>query len=285
LCGATTWLHIQDFELDAALKLKMLDGGNARHLLYETESRLLGRAERLSTITEAMRRRVVEKGVPEERTYLFPNWADLCSVRPMPLSNEVRHKLGARPDDVLVLHAGNMGEKQGLDLVLEAADRLRIHKEIKFALAGAGAMRDTLEKTAKRRGLDNVRFFPVQSPEYLPLMLAAGDIHLVVQRREAADLVMPSKLTNILAAGRPTVATAAPGTTLYRILNEYDCGITTTPGSTEELARAIGSLAKDLQMRERLARNARRYAEAHLDKEEILSSFERELQELVGSGT
>ena len=184
----------------------------------------------------------------------------------------------------MVLYAGNIGEKQGLDLVLEAADRLRTRAEIKFAMVGTGAARARLEQVAKRRGLENLRFLPVQPLERLPLMLAAGDIHLIVQRREAADLVMPSKLTNILAAGRPGVATAEPGTALHDVLNEYDCGITTTPGDAEALTEAIVTLAGDERTRERLGQNARGYAEAHLDKDTILSGFEEKLRELVQGG-
>jgi colanic acid biosynthesis glycosyl transferase WcaI len=174
-----------------------------------------------------------------------------------------------------------MGEKQGLDLVLDVADRLRERAEIQFAMVGEGAARDRLERMARQRRLDNVHFFPLQPLERLPLMLAAGDIHLVVQRREAADLVMPSKLTNILAARRPSVATADPGTEIYKVLNEHQCGITTTPDSATELAAGIVELADDAEMREQLGQNARRYAERYLDKDEILSRFEYSLRDLV----
>jgi colanic acid biosynthesis glycosyl transferase WcaI len=138
-----------------------------------------------------------------------------------------------------------------------------------------------LEKAAISRGLTNVQFYPAHPLEQLPLMLAAGDVHLVVQRREAADLVMPSKLTNILAAGRPSVATADPGTALHTVLSDYDCGITTTPGDVEELIAGIVELAKNAKVREQLGHNARHYAESHLDKEKILTQFEIEVRELV----
>jgi colanic acid biosynthesis glycosyl transferase WcaI len=280
LSGARLWLHIQDFELDAALGLGMLGGRGARRILYGVEKLLLQTAERVSTISEAMRRRLVEKGIPEDRALLFPNWSDLDFVRPKAPNNAVRSEFGAGPEDVLVLYTGNMGEKQGLDLVLDAADRLRNQPEIKFALVGTGVARKELEQAALTRRLDRVRFFPLQPLERLPLMLAGGDIHLLVQRPEAADLLMPSKLTNTLAAGRPSIATADPGTALYEVLHDYDCGVTTKPGSVEGLVTGIVSLAHDARMRERLGKNARRCAEYNLDKEKILAEFEEALLHL-----
>ena len=276
--------HVLDLQVDVAVRLGMLKANRAVRVLYEVENFMLGAATRVSTITEAMRRRIVEKGISEERTWLFPNWADTDSVRPMQRDNEVRREFGVGPHEVLALYAGNMGEKQGLDLVLDAADQVRKRKEIQFIMVGAGAAQERLERAARDRKLDNVRFFPVQPLERLPLMLAAGDIHLVVQRREAADLVMPSKLTNILAAGRPSVATADPDTALYQVLNEHSCGITTTPGDLGELVAGIVALAEDAKTRQQLGWNARQYAEYYLDKDKILLEFERKLQELVSAG-
>jgi len=277
--GAPLWVHVQDFELEAALGLGIMRAGAARGAFRAAEGGLFSLADRVSTISEAMRRRLVEKGVPEERTFLMPNWADLGRVRPARPDEEVRRVLGASPGDVLVLYTGSMGEKQGLGLVLDAAQRLR--PEVRFALVGAGPARAALEKAARERGLRNVRFCDVWPEEDLPRLLAAGDIHLVVQRREAADLVMPSKLANILAAGRPAVATAAPGTELHRVVAGGGCGLVVPPEDAAALARGIADLAGDAALRERLGAAARRYAEERLDREGILSRFEAELARLA----
>ena len=274
-------LHVQDLQVDAALRLKMLPGGVIGRLLYGVESFLLRRATRVSTITEAMRQRVIAKGTAGERTWLFPNWADIASIRPAERDNAFRAGLGFGPETLLVLYAGNMGEKQGLDSVLEAADRLGDQKNIQFLMVGSGAARPRLEQRAHALGLKNLRFLPVQPLEKLPEMLAAGDIHLVVQRRDAADLVMPSKLTNILAAGRPCVATADPGTALAEVVAGHGTGLVTPPEDPTALAEAIAVLAADAALRARCGEVARAYAERHLGRDSILSAFESDLLTLT----
>ena len=110
-----------------------------------------------------------------------------------------------------MLYAGNLGEKQGLEVVLQAAALTRQNPSIRYLMAGEGAARARLMLLAQSLGLDNLIFLPLQSTSRFPLLLAAADLHLVVQRQKAADLVMPSKLTNILAAGRPFIATTTAG--------------------------------------------------------------------------
>ncbi|MOA38931.1 putative glycosyl transferase [compost metagenome] len=106
-------------------------------------------------------------------------------------------------------------------------------------------------------------------------MLATADIHLVLQKKSAADLVMPSKLTSILAAGGYALVTALPGTSLYDIVAQHQMGQLVKPESSEDLVKAIDfALSNDL---EPVKKNARNYAEKHLSKEYILKSFENEL--------
>ena len=182
---------------------------------------------------------------------------------------------------MLVLYAGNMGRKQGLEVVLEAAAHLAGDERLRFLLAGDGAARGDLERRAGELGLRNVRFLPVQPAERLGEMFAAGDIHLVVQRAEAADLVMPSKLSNILAAGRASVVTAEPETELYRVVAGNGLGVACAPDDGAALAAAIRRLADDGALRDEAGRRARAYAERHLDRDRILLAFEARLAELV----
>lgn len=281
----TPWvLHVQDLQVDAALRLNMLNIGRLGKLLYWVEGFLLRHATRVSTITEAMRARIVEKGAARERTWLFPNWSDIATIRPGPRDNAWRRALALADNAVLVLYAGNMGEKQGLDAVLDVAAACRDDPRLAFVMVGAGGARPRLEQRAGELGLPNLRFLPVQPLAALPEMLAAGDIHLVVQKRDAADLVMPSKLTNILAAGRACVATADPDTALHSAVVDGGAGLAVAPGDHAALTEAVRRLAADPALRESCGQRARAYAERFLDRDRILLDFEQNLISLCKKG-
>ena len=273
--------HIQDFQVDAAVRLRMLRTGLAGRMLYAIENFLVKKASRVSTITAAMRDRAIEKGADPERCWLVPNWADIAAVAPGERDNRFRRELGVGLEPVLVMYAGGMGAKQGLEIVIRVAAALRDNPLIQFVVVGTGADRPRLESLAQELTLTNLRFLPVQPLERVSEMLAAGDVHLIVQRAEAADLVMPSKLTNILAAGRPCIATASDDTALCRVLRDHDCGLAVPPEDEGALEQAILQLTANVAARKRMGANARAYAEAYLDRDAILERFEQQLRELV----
>jgi colanic acid biosynthesis glycosyl transferase WcaI len=132
--------------------------------------------------------------------------------------------------------------------------------------------------------LDTVRFLPLQLRERFPLLLTAADIHLVVQKDQASDLVMPSKLGNILAAGRPFIATARPETELGRITLESQAGLLVPPGNAGSLAQAILNLARKPETRKKMGVKARKFAEAHWERDKIMAKWEGLLAELVTRG-
>ena len=273
--------HIQDLQVDAAYRLGMLRDGPFVRCLYRTEGFLLRQASAISTITEPMRRRIMERGVPGDRIWLTPNWANLELIEPGPSDNVFRRQLQVGTDRVLVMYAGNVGVKQGLEVVLDTADRLRNESRVHFALIGSGAASGLLEAKAKQLNLPNLTMLPVQPREKLATMLGAADVHLVVQKRAAADLVMPSKLTNILAAGRPAIATADAGTALEHVLSAYDAGLVCEPDDPDALGHAIQTLLDRPDRRRQMGYNARRYATEQLNQDVILEAFEAKLGRLT----
>ena len=218
---------------------------------------------------------LVGKGMPPQRTVLFPNWVDTLQIHPLSGYNYLRHELGLENKRVM-LYAGNMGQKQGLEVLVEAARRLAGKPDLLFLLCGSGAARARLEKLAE--GLANVRFLPLQPVERLNELLNLAEIHILPQTAGAADLVMPSKLAGMLASGRPVIVTARPGTELAGVM--HDLGRVVPPERADLLAEAILTLAEQPEMQAELGQRGRVYVEQAWAKESVLGKFLQTLQAL-----
>lgn len=274
-CNAMSWLHIQDFELDAAANLGMVHSTSIMvRLAIQWEKSVLLRFDRVSSISTQMVNRLISKGVPKERTALFPNWVDTHSIYPLPTrDNPYRSTLGIADDQIVVLYSGNMGAKQGLGIIVDAAKQLKEHRKIVFVLCGNGAFRSELEKSAN--GLQNLKFLDLQPPDKLNFLLNAADIHILPQQSGAADLVMPSKLLGMLASGKPVIATANPGTELANLVGQV--GIVTTPGNVEALVQAILQLEGSPELRKNLGFKSINMVNNNWSQEKVMSDFQRHL--------
>src|SRR5262249_20319554 len=141
------------------------------------------------------------------------NWIDTREIAPGDRQTCFRSILGLQSEDIVVLYSGSMSVKQGLEYVLAAARQLsHLRSRIVFVLCGAGPMRAQL--ATKSAELCNVRLLDIQPASKLSELLATADIHVIPQRVEAADLVLPSKLAGILASGRPVIAMTGAETQL-----------------------------------------------------------------------
>jgi colanic acid biosynthesis glycosyl transferase WcaI len=285
--GAVSWLHVQDFEIDAAFDLGLLPAHGPVHTLALGLEQAFTRAFcRVSSISHKMVERAEAKGVPSNRITLFPNWVDIDSVHPQDpqAPNSFRKQLGLDGKTIL-LYSGNMGAKQGLELLAPLAKSFENDPRVHFLFCGDGAFRPTLESLVGNRS--NVTLLPLQPLERLNDLLNAADIHLLPQRAGAADLVMPSKLTGMLSSGRPVIATADTGTQVARVVRgesqEESCGLVVPAEDPQALHAAVERLIDDSILRAQLGANARRYAVQHLGRQQVLEQFERDVEGLVTS--
>ena len=286
LCGrgCRSWLHIQDFELDAAFELGMLKGKWLRGLAEGWERRTLRGFDRVSAISPAMVQRARQKGVEARRAVLLPNWLDLEAIQPKAFegsgataANPYRRELAVPEGAVVLQYSGSMNKKQGLELLVAVMHELEDVPNLLWLLAGEGPTKAGLaEATA---GMAQVRLLPLQPVERLNDWLNLADVHLLPQRAGAADVVLPSKLLGILASGRPVVASSPAGSELGDLAEQ--AGLRVDPEDPIAFAAALRRLVNDGPLRQRLGARARQLAEERFGQNAVLRTLEQELEALV----
>ena len=271
---AKSLLHIQDFEIDALFGLNLTsiksNNSSVKKITLNFESWILKQFDFVSTISYGMLSRAKKKGVLEGRLILFPNWSEVDRFQNTKPSPELLKKLGIQPNKKVILYSGNIGEKQGLENVILAAESMLNIPDVIFLIVGDGASKTRLMQMTIDLNLSNVVFAPLQEYEDLPKLLASANVHLVIQKRGVADAVLPSKLTNIFAVGGNVVITADEKTTLGELSKEFPgIAITVESESVSSLVQGIQQ-ALELEIPNQVAQA---YANQYLDKEKILSKF------------
>lgn len=282
LVGSKCVMHIQDYEVDAMFGLGMINKNKLAGFSEKIESFILRRFDAVSTISYSMMDRAVNKGVDKNKLIFFPNWSDTDFVHPGISGDALRQEWGLSESDKVVLYAGNIGKKQGLELLIQAAEEFSNNPNTKFIIVGAGAYVKELQKLASSKKINNLFFKPLLPWERVPEMLAMADIHLVMQKKGVADAVLPSKLTNILSAGGHALVTAEAKTELGTLADKFP-GIYTRiePESLLVLVSALQELlSKDTRQTNAVARE---YAEKYLNKNKVLEQFEQSLLKCCGN--
>jgi colanic acid biosynthesis glycosyl transferase WcaI len=269
--NAVSWLHLQDFEVDAAFDLGLLRNRRLRAPMVAVERKILQAFDCVSTISPQMLHRLASKGVDKARIHEVRNWTDTGEITPGDRFTRFREELDLDHSHFVGLYSGTMSNKQGLELIIEAARSLSQQgSNIRFVLCGDGPHKTVLQEMAA--GLTNVRFLGLQAGESFTQLLKTADFHLIPQKAAAADLVLPSKLGGIFATGRPVIVMADPGTGLAA---EVDgAGLIIPPGDAHALANAVQKLANNPDMCSALGNGARQIALSRWDKAPILRALE-----------
>ncbi len=279
--GAPYVFDVEDLQPDAAGDLGMLPRP-VLPLLYRLEAAAYRHAALISTVTEAMRQRIIAKNVPPGKVILAPPLADTRgrTIQDKRAGRRFReqHNLNGK---FLVAHCGNMGVKQGLHVVLQAAARLRGHNDIAFLLIGDGAMRPQLEAQARLLELENLYFLPLLAQDAFFEMLSAIDLSLIVQQKSVSDIVFPSKAVTLLAAARPVLAAVGYSSEIGRTMNSSRAGVVVQPEDPLALAEAILELKSDGPRRAEMGANGRRYALRHWDESRVLPEYAYHLMRCI----
>jgi putative colanic acid biosynthesis glycosyltransferase WcaI len=264
-------LIFQDLMGLGARQSGVTGGDRVASAVRKAELALARHAEGVAIIAEGFRPYFEAGGLAPERIVRLRNWTR--RVEPEETREETRARFGWPPGELVCLHGGNMGQKQGLGNILDAAALLD-GERIRIVLAGDGNDRARLQADASRRRLANVEFMPMQDPGRWEELMQASDVLLVNQRASVADMSLPSKLTSYFAAGRPVVASVSPDSETAREIEAAEAGYVVPPEDPDALRGVLVSLRRDPSAASAFGDSVRRYAETNLSAEVCLERHE-----------
>ncbi len=273
--------HVQDLQPDAAVGLGMLKEGAFTKALYWLEGFAYRKAALVSGICEGMIRAFERKGVPATNRYLFFNGVEVATSNAATDKGLFRGRNGLGCDAFVAVYSGNLGVKQGLGILLEAAALLK-NPEVRLVICGDGAERVQLEEKARERKLGNVLFLPLQPKDGYHEMLADADVSLITQQAGTGQFFFPSKLLSNLSAGKAVVTVADPDSELATALVEGGFGFNVPPGQADKLAALLDSLAARRGELALLGENGRRFV-SRFEFPLVLGEFEQRLKTMAGA--
>lgn len=276
--GARFVFLCQDIFPEVANLLEDFRSRSIEVILQRVNCFLVNRADRIIALGESMKLRLVEgKDANPGKISVIHNWADTEAFSPASKPNAFSTAHGLA-DKFVVMHSGNIGLSQNLELLIDVASRLRHLHDVVFLIVGDGVCREALQRKADRLGLENVRFLPYQPRDAMRDSYATADVFVVSLKPGLAGYIVPSKLYGILAAGRPYVAAVESGTEVSAITREYDCGVVVAPGDVEGMVHEIKRFHGDRRRCERLGRNARR-ASLQFDRRKQVERYRKLFRE------
>jgi glycosyltransferase involved in cell wall biosynthesis len=282
LKGVPFVLNVQDLFPQSAVDLGLLRNGRLIRV-FEGLERFLYRKSTLITVHSALNgEHVTGKGACPDRVRVVHNWVDCDAIRPAGRGGEFRQRLGLR-DEFVVSFGGVIAYSQDIDVILNAADKLRHRTDIGWLVAGDGVEKSRLIALASEKRLDNVTFLPMLPLSEYAELLQASDVCLATLRAEVKTPVVPSKIMSIMAAGKPVLASMDLEGDAPRLIAEAGCGVTVEPGNADALADAVLAMAGDAEARARYGRSGRAYAERHLSLQHAADVYSGLIAEMTGA--
>ncbi|MFL6536929.1 MAG: glycosyltransferase, partial [Chthoniobacterales bacterium] len=220
------------------------------------------------------------KGVADEKLVLFPDGVVIPDG--LPARGNFRRRHGFASDDFVAVYSGNLGVKQGLQILVDAAAHLQGDRKIRIVICGDGAARATLERSVHDRGLQNVTMLPLQPDDAYRELLVDADVSLITQQSGSGNAFFPSKILMTLAHRCPVVTVADEESALTKAVREGNCGTNVLPGDAAKLAQTFCDLARDRRLLHQWGENGRAYV-ARYDRRKLLADFFAKLQRLVNT--
>ncbi len=274
---AKLWAHIQDFEFDAAKQT-----GVSRHknnilftLLFKIEKYLLCKTDMASTISKPMLAKLKTK--TKGKTIYFPNWINQEKSRQ---ETSIKHPL-LKSTAFKVLYSGNIGAKQDWQIFIDFLNKIKRYQNVEVHIVGDGAKKEWLLQEIK-----SFAFVKMHNPvplNALKSLLSSADLHILFQKDDVLDTVMPSKILGMMMSGRPSLITGHLESEVSRIISESGGGIYLS-NNIQQVLEAFEKLYSNNDIRIEMGIKAKEFVSKHYAYDKILSNFEKEIQVLLNTG-
>ena len=238
--------------------------------------------DKIIAISEDIKRTLVEeKGIPADKVVVVYNWVDSDAVVPIKKEeNPLFEKFGLSRDKFHVVYAGNLGNAQNINIVVDAAARLRDNEDVEFVVFGSGGLENDIRTRIEAEGLKNLRLLPLQPVERVKYVYSLGDVCLVSCKEGLGGSAMPSKTWSILSCGRPVLANFDEGE-LQMILTKNDLGVFTKAGDLEGFVKAIRQLSNEPEKCAEMGVHGRQFILDNLTKDVGTRKYAEVLREVA----
>ena len=274
--NAKLWVHIQDFEFDAAFQSGIMgsDGkpkGVVYKLLMRLERYIFNKADTVSTISQMMLQSLSRKTTQPQ--FYLPNWVDENEINPKTAQQHPYLK----SEKFKILYSGNIGDKQDWVFFKELLSHIDFNR-FELIIVGAGAQYSALKTGVE--SYSGITLYPPVPYEELSDLLCSADLHFLFQKHEIRDTVMPSKVLGMMASGKPSIITGHPDSEVAKIIRDSKGGIYNNAPNVKEVINQIETLLNDPDMAVHMGKNARQYIARHFAKAPILNNFLNALNQL-----
>jgi len=276
--GKKTLLNVQDLFPKNAIDLGTLTNKYLIKALHGLEKFLYAKSDYVTVHSQGNKKYVLGVTNGKARVVVMSNWVNTDEVCPGPKENEFSKKYDLA-DKFVVSFAGILGYSQDMDIILNAAKSLRSYKDIVFLVVGDGRKREEIEKRKHEENIDNLLLVPMQPKKRYPSVLNSSNVGLVTLTKDVKSPVVPSKILNIMASGKPVVASLPLDGDAPKVIGESGSGFCVDAGDLDGFVRSILQIYKDGSLAKDFGENGRRF----IDRNYSLKRGSESHREILGS--
>lgn len=264
--------HIQDIQPDAALMLKMIKENLMIRILKKIEKIIYNGSDLIVTISDGMHERLLAKGVPRNKLAIYYNWIDVEKASTIRPSGKFRGQFPQLKDKFIVAYAGNIGIKQGVEVLVQLAEATSEDEDLHYFIIGEGADKQRLVDIALSKNLKNLTFLPFLNEKQYFEMLQDIDVSFIAQKSQSGNVFFPSKLLGIIAMSKPLLISADLDSELAIVTNKAECGLVAPAGDIKKLKEHLTFMRMNRDKLLSMCKNGYRWVQQY-DREVVLSPF------------